>query len=165
MTKNNIVNIERTKPGLGTTRRLIVLIRDCVDVACACLGIEFPVEINIRLTDDEDIHKINLEQRGVDRPTDVLSFPTLDWVDGVGEEPDDSDVDFDTGAVFIGDMVLSLERCRAQAEEYGHSFRRECAYLTVHSVLHMFGYDHLDEGKRKRMMRELEEYILQYIEV
>ena len=165
MTKNNIVNIERTKPGLVTTRRLIVLIRDCVDVACAVLGIEFPVEINIRLTDDEDIHKINLEQRNVDRPTDVLSFPTLDWEDGVGEMPDDCDIDFDTGAVFIGDMVLSLERCRAQAEEYGHSFRRECAYLTVHSVLHMFGYDHLDEGKRKRRMRELEEYILQYIEV
>lgn len=103
-------------------------------------------------------HQANLETRGVDRPTDVLSFPMFEL--SPGEKPRAEWADPDTGKVFLGDMVISLERANEQAEEYGHSLERELCYLTVHSVLHLLGYDHLDEGPMKRQMREREEKIL-----
>ena len=109
-------------------------------------------------TDDGGIHAINLEQRGVDAPTDVLSFPMFDLQPG--EHPGAEDADPGTGLVPLGDMVISLEHVAAQAKEYGHSNRRELAYLVVHSVLHLLGYDHLDEGPQKARMRAREEAIL-----
>lgn len=92
------------------------------------------------------------KREGVDRPTDVLSFPMFEL--SPGEKPRAEWADPDTGKVFLGDMVISLERANEQAEEYGHSLERELCYLTVHSVLHLLGYDHLDEGPMKRQMRE-----------
>ena len=121
-------------------------------------GMEEPCEISVLFTDDAGIHEINLEQRGVDRPTDVLSFPMFDLQPG--EKPTEEDADPDTELVPLGDMVISLERAREQAEEYGHSVRREVAYLAVHSVLHLLGYDHMDDGPMKAQMREREEAIL-----
>ena len=122
-------------------------------------GVTVPCEVDVLLTDDAGIHQINLEQREVDRPTDVLSFPMFEFTPG--EPPtDDADADPETGLVPLGDMVISLERARAQGEEYGHGTEREVAYLAVHSVLHLLGYDHMDEGPQKRQMREREEAIL-----
>ena len=122
-------------------------------------GVTVPCEVDVLLTDDAGIHQINLEQREVDRPTDVLSFPMFEFAPG--EPPvDDADADPETGLTPLGDMVISLERVKAQAKEYGHSNRRELAYLTVHSVLHLLGYDHLDEGPQKAQMRAREEAIL-----
>ena len=109
-------------------------------------------------TDDEGIHQINLEQREVDRPTDVLSFPMFDLQPG--EHPTQEDADPGDNLVPLGDMVISLERAKAQGEEYGHGTRREVAYLAVHSVLHLLGYDHMDEGPMKKQMRQREEEIL-----
>ena len=110
-------------------------------------------------TDDEGIHQINLEQREIDRPTDVLSFPMFNYVPG--QPPvDDSDADPATDLTPLGDMVISLERAKAQAEEYGHPVERELSYLAVHSVLHLLGYDHMDEGPQKAQMRAREEAIL-----
>ena len=106
-----------------------------------------PCEISVTLTDDAGIHAINRDTRGVDRPTDVLSFPI--------DEPD-----LDTGCRFLGDMVLSLERTEAQSLEYGGGYAHECQYLTVHSVLHLLGYDHLDEGEEKARMRAREKAIM-----
>ena len=117
-----------------------------------------PCEVDVLFTDDEGIHQINLEQREVDRPTDVLSFPMFDL--RPGENPTEEDADPGTGLVPLGDMVLSLERAKAQGEEFGHGTRREVAYLAVHSVLHLLGYDHMDEGPMKAQMREREEAIL-----
>ena len=117
-----------------------------------------PCEVNVLFTDDEGIHQINLDMRGVDRPTDVLSFPMFDLEPG--EHPDEGDADPATGLVPLGDMCISLERAEAQAEEFGHSVQRELCYLTVHSVLHLLGYDHLDEGPMKTQMRAREEEIL-----
>ena len=94
----------------------------------------------------------------LDRPTDVLSFPALSLLPG--ELPEAEDADPATGLVPLGDMVISMEHVAAQAKEYGHSGRRELAYLVVHSVLHLLGYDHLDEGPMKAQMREREESIL-----
>ena len=123
--------------------------------------VDVPCEVNVLFTDDEGIHQINLDMRGVDRPTDVLSFPMFDLTPG--EHPSEEDADPATGLVPLGDMCISLERTRAQAEEFGHSVERELCYLTVHSVLHLLGYDHLDEGPMKAQMRAREETILEHL--
>ena len=120
--------------------------------------VDMPCEVNVLVTDDEGIHQINLDMRNVDSPTDVLSFPMFDLAPG--EKPGQEDADPATGLVPLGDMVLSLERTQAQAEEFGHSVEREVSYLAVHSVLHLLGYDHMDEGEMKAQMRGREEAIL-----
>ncbi|MFR1753950.1 MAG: rRNA maturation RNase YbeY [Oscillospiraceae bacterium] len=117
------------------------------------------------LTNDDGIHAINLASRQVDRPTDVLSFPMFrltpehlprDWSDYLDPE---------TGLCPLGDMAISLERARAQAVEFGHSVRREVGYLTIHSMLHLLGYDHLDEGPQKTQMRAHEEAVIRAIDL
>ena len=134
------------------------LLRQVIPAALAAEGVEVPCEVDVLFSDDEGIHQINLEQRGGDRPTDVLSFPMFDLQPG--EHPDEADADPGTGLVPLGDMVISLERAKAQGAEYGHGPERETAYLAVHSVLHLLGYDHLDEGPQKAQMRAREEAIL-----
>ena len=121
--------------------------------------VDVPCIVAVCVTDDAGIRQTNLEMRGVDRPTDVLSFPMFELEPG--EKPQPGWADPDTGKVPLGDMMLSLERARAQAEEFGHSPEREVCYLAVHSVLHLLGYDHLDEGPMKARMREREEAILE----
>ena len=123
-------------------------------------GVELPCEISVLLTDDEGIHQINLDMRGVDRPTDVLSFPMFELEPGIPPEGEDY-LDPESELCPLGDMCISLERAEAQASEFGHSVEREICYLTVHSVLHLLGYDHLDEGPMKAQMREREEAILE----
>lgn len=134
------------------------LLRRVISSALAAEGVDLPCEINVLLTDDEGIHQVNREMRQVDRPTDVLSFPMFDLKPG--EKPEAGDEDPESGLVPLGDMCISLERAAAQAGEFGHSVERELSYLTVHSVLHLLGYDHLDEGPMKAQMREREEAIL-----
>ena len=134
------------------------LLEQVIPTVLAAEGVEVSCEVNVLFTDDEGIHAINLEQREVDRPTDVLSFPMFELEPG--EKPGEEDADPATGLVPLGDMVISLERAREQAGEFGHSVEREIAYLAVHSVLHLLGYDHMDEGPMKARMREREEAIL-----
>lgn len=129
-----------------------------ITAALSAEGVDVPCEINVLVTDDEGIHAINLDMRGVDRPTDVLSFPMFELTPG--EHPGAQDADPATDLVPLGDMVLSLERARAQAQEFGHSVQREICYLAVHSTLHLLGYDHMDEGEMKAQMRAREEEIL-----
>lgn len=107
-------------------------------------------EVSVTFTDNEGIHALNREYRNVDRPTDVLSFPLFD-----GE-----DYDTDGDAVLLGDIVISLERAQTQAEEYGHSFEREVAFLTVHSMLHLLGYDHETSPEDERDMFARQDEIL-----
>ena len=157
-------------PGGGPAHRIILeaevevpegtqaLLEEVITAALAAEGVSLPCEINVLLTDDGGIHQVNLDMRGVDRPTDVLSFPMFDL--RPGERPQPGDEDPETGLVPLGDMCISLERAAAQAAEFGHSVKRELAYLTVHSALHLLGYDHLDEGPMKRQMRLHEEFIL-----
>ena len=134
------------------------LLRQVIPAALEAQGVDVPWEVDVLFTDDEGIHQINLEQRDVDRPTDVLSFPMFDL--RPGELPTAEDADPGTGLVPLGDMVLSLERAKAQGKEFGHGTRREVAYLAVHSALHLLGYDHMDEGPMKARMRAREEAIL-----
>lgn len=134
------------------------LLEEIIPKVLAAEGIALPCEVNILLTDDQGIHAINLEQRQVDKPTDVLSFPMFALTEG--EKPNPAEADPETGLFPLGDMVLNLEQAALQAQEYGHSLRRETAYLTVHSMLHLLGYDHMDEGPMKAQMRQREEAIL-----
>lgn len=134
------------------------LIRRTIRTALAAEGLTAPCEVDVLLTDDDGIHEINRELRQVDRPTDVLSFPEFELTPG--QLPDPEDADPGTGLIPLGDMVLSMERVAAQAREYGHSKRRELSYLVTHSVLHLLGYDHLDEGPMKAQMRAREEAIM-----
>ena len=133
-------------------------IRRAVLAALEGEGVDVPCIVEVCITDDEGIHQTNREMRGVDRPTDVLSFPMFELEPG--EKPDPDWADPDTNKVYLGEMMISLERANAQAEEYGHSPEREVCYLAVHSVLHLLGYDHVDEGPMKAQMREHEEAIL-----
>ncbi len=115
------------------------LLRRVIPAALEAEGVSFPCEVDVLFTDDEGIHAINLEQRGVDRPTDVLSFPMFQLTPGAPPTLDDVEADPGTGLVPLGDMVLSLERAEAQGAEYGHGAEREAAYLAVHSVLRPAG--------------------------
>ena len=134
------------------------LLSNVITATLSAEQVETPCEVNVLVTDDAAIHQINLEMRDVDKPTDVLSFPMFDLTPG--EHPGEEDADPATGLVPLGDMAISLERAREQAEQFGHSVEREVCYLTVHSVLHLLGYDHLDEGPMKEQMRGREEDIL-----
>ncbi len=156
MAKRHYIPVTADVPGINDG--LKALIRRAVRTALAAEGVDFACEIDVSVTNDRNIHQINLDMREVDRPTDVLSFPAFDLT--LGELPGGEDADPATGLVPLGDMVISMERVQAQAKEYGHSNRRELAYLVVHSVLHLLGYDHLDEGPEKARMREREEAIM-----
>ena len=135
------------------------IIKKCINATLDAERISVPCEINVLITDDAGIQIVNRETRELDKPTDVLSFPMFqlepgnpptDWADY--QDPD-------TGLVPLGDMCISLERAVAQAQEFGHSTRREVGYLTIHSMLHLLGYDHLDEAEMKKQMRSREEAI------
>lgn len=154
--KRHYMPITADVPGISDDRR--AFIRKVIRTALAAEGVDFPCEVDVLITSDEGIHAINRDMRQVDRPTDVLSFPEFDL--RPGELPGAEDADPGTGLVPLGDMVISWEHVTAQAKEYGHSNRRELAYLVVHSVLHLLGYDHLDEGEEKARMRAREEAIL-----
>lgn len=134
------------------------LIRRAIRSTLAAEKIKVPCYISVLLTDDAGIHAINREFRDVDRPTDVLSFPQNECVPGAFD-PAEMEHDPETGCVLLGDMVLSLERAAEQGEAFGHGTEREIGYLTVHSMLHLLGYDHMDEGPMKRQMRAREEVI------
>ena len=135
------------------------IITKCIETTLAAEGITAPCEINVLVTNDRGIHAINKASRDIDRPTDVLSFPMFELEAGNPPADWEGYLDPETGMCPLGDMCISLERANAQAKEFGHSSRREVGYLTIHSMLHLLGYDHLDEGEQKKQMRAREEAI------
>ena len=145
------VNIENKQKTIKVPTGVRMLIRRCCHAVLELEQFEGSAEVDVSLVDNEQIHAINREQRNIDAPTDVLSFPLGE--DGVYDQNPA------TGAYMLGDIVISLERAQAQAKEFGHSVRREIGYLTIHSMLHLLGYDHLDEGEQKAHMRQREEAI------
>ena len=135
------------------------IIKKCINATLEAEGVTAGCEINVLVTNDRGIHAINLASRQIDRPTDVLSFPMFQLEPGNPPADWEAYEDFETGLVPLGDMCISLERAQAQAKEFGHSAKREVGYLTIHSMLHLLGYDHLDEGPMKAQMRGREEAI------
>ncbi len=148
-----------------TLQRISVasIIRKCIRATFREEGIEAPLEINVLVTDDENIRIINANSRNIDKATDVLSFPMFDLTAGNPPQDWTDYLDPDTGLCPLGDMAISLERAKEQAVSFGHSLKREVGYLTIHSMLHLLGYDHLDEGPQKAQMRAREEYIAKTI--
>ena len=145
----------------GGLKRLPIAanIKTCINAVLKQEGVPVKCEINVLVTDDKGIQTINRTARSIDKPTDVLSFPMFELAPGELPEDWTPFQDPDTGLVPLGDMCISLERAVAQAQEFGHTTRREVGYLTIHSMLHLLGYDHLDEGPQKRQMRAREEAI------
>ena len=152
------IAVSREVKNLGH-RNAASLIRKAAERALAAENVQVPCLISVMLTDEEGIHRVNREFRGVDRETDVLSFPLNELTPGAFD-PETCERDWETGAVMLGDMMISIPACEKQGEEFGHGFEREIQYLTVHSVLHLLGYDHVDEGEQKRQMRAREKVIM-----
>lgn len=152
------IYISREVKGLGHNNSA-ACIKKAVNMALDAEGVDVPCIVSVMLTDDEGIHAVNREFRGVDSATDVLSFPMNELTPGAFDAAM-CERDMDTGAVLLGDMMISVPRCKAQGEEFGHGYEREIMYLTVHSVLHLLGYDHVDEGEMKRAMRAREKAIM-----
>lgn len=150
--------LSREKSGLGH-HEAAALVKKAICAALDAEGVSEGCVVSVLLTDDEGIRRVNREFREVDSATDVLSFPFNELSPGAFDA-EDCERDPESGRLLLGDMVISLERCAAQGEEFGHGFAREIRYLTVHSVLHLLGYDHMDEGAMKKQMRAREKEIM-----
>ncbi len=159
--KINISFDHRTLMNVQVTQ----IIRKCIQTTLSVEKVPVSCEINVLITDDKGIHAINNAMRNVDRPTDVLSFPMFQLTPGEFPKDWSAYLDPETGLCPLGDMAISLERAKAQAGEFGHSVRREVGYLTIHSMLHLLGYDHLDEGPQKALMRAHEEAVISVIDL
>ena len=148
------IYFENEQEKLPVTYKLKMLVREAVEATLDLENYQNTAEVSITFTDNESIHKLNAKYRGVDRPTDVLSFPLFDY-EGTSEEPP-----VDEMMNMLGDIVISLERAAEQAEEFGHSFEREVAFLTAHSMLHLLGYDHELGEEEDREMREKQNAVM-----
>ena len=139
------------------------IIKKAIDTTLSAEGVTAACEINVLVTDDKGIRAINSASRDIDKATDVLSFPMFQLTAGQPPQEWSEFLDPETGLCPLGDMAISIERASAQANAFGHSLRRELGYLTIHSMLHLLGYDHLDEGIQKQQMRSREEAIAETI--
>ena len=140
----------------NVTSELRCLVKAAIYAALAYEDFKCSAEISVTFTDNDGIREINREHRDIDSATDVLSFPMI------GDDGN-YDIDMGTEAVLLGDIVISLERAREQAAEFGHSYTREVAFLTVHSVLHLLGYDHVTSEEDDKNMRQKQNAILEYM--
>lgn len=152
------ISIRNEQKKIEVTKELRALIKNVLKKGISYMEFDDNVEISIMLVDNEEIHQLNKLHRDIDRPTDVLSFPMFEYDEN--GEIDILECDFgENGEILLGDIVISLERAREQAEEYGHSFDREVGFLTAHSLLHLLGYDHMEKDEEKEMF-SLQEEIL-----
>lgn len=152
MTDKIKVIIQNSQKAVKIPTGVRMLVRRCCHAVLVQENFEGSAEISVTFVDDAGIQELNAKHRNLDKPTDVLSFPLGE--NGV------YDINPDTGAKMLGDIVISMERAVAQAEEYGHPLQREVAFLTVHSMLHLLGYDHVNGGLEAVHMREKEEAVL-----
>ena len=151
--------IENEQNKIEFTDKLQELMQLVCDEALRYEECDFDAQISITLTDNDEIQVINSEHRGIDKPTDVLSFPMLEF-DEDGQIIDNEFENDENGAIMLGDIVISLERAKEQSEEYGHSLDREIAFLCAHSMLHLLGYDHVNSEEEEKIMFTKQEEIL-----
>lgn len=159
-----MIFIDNRQSKIQVTQELETTIKDVIEYTLKEEKLFIDNEVSVIFIDNKEIKEINLEQRRINEVTDVLSFPMLHYPDNKVFKEVYLNYEFDQSDLFesrliIGDVALSLERAKEQSAEFGHSFIRECAYLTVHSILHLLGYDHMEEGQKK-VMRKREEEIL-----
>lgn len=133
------------------------------EAALEAEGCPYEVQVNLVLTDDSGIREMNRDARGIDKATDVLSFPNVDFERaGDFDIQEDKEADYfdpDTGELILGDIMISVDKIREQAQSYGHSQRREFSFLIAHSMLHLCGYDHMEEEEAEEMERRQEEIL------
>lgn len=156
MKRKLMIYFENDQERMTVSYKLKRLVRLSVEATLAYEEIERDLEVSVTFTDDEGIRKLNRNYRKIDKPTDVLSFPLFDFDgegDAMSEELDD----------MLGDIVISLERAAAQADEFGHSFEREVAFLTVHSMLHLLGYDHETSEEDELDMRQRQTAVMEML--
>ena len=156
MKDNLMIYFTDSRDGEPISYAMKILIRRAVLATLAYEGFANATQVSVTFTDNEGIRVLNRTYRDIDRETDVLSFPLIDFEGG--EEPPT-----DEAEVMLGDIVLSLEKCAAQAEEFGHSFERECAFLTVHSTLHLLGYDHVNGEEEEQDMRQRQTAVMEML--
>ena len=150
-----------------TEREFPFSIEDTVRIVCEAVLEEencpYEAQVSVVLTDNEGIRELNRQARGIDRETDVLSFPNVDFAsEGVFDIDEDSEADYfdpETGELVLGDIMISVDKVYEQAGNYGHGVRREFAFLITHSMLHLCGYDHMEEDERLRMEKKQEEIL------
>ncbi|MGN0145396.1 MAG: rRNA maturation RNase YbeY [Clostridium sp.] len=164
-----MIYIDNRQEKIEVTSRLEEELKKVIEFALREEEVEIPCEVSLLFVDNEEIREINNETRNIDRETDVLSFPMLEYENKkVFKEMykgyEFSQSDFDGEELVLGDIVLSLEKALEQSKEFNHSFERESAYLVVHSVLHLLGYDHMEEDDKK-IMRNREEDILEKLNI
>lgn len=143
------------------------LAKKVIEAALDYVECPYEAEVNLLLTMNQEIHEMNQNFRQIDRPTDVLSFPMVDYEEaGEFDFLEEADEYFhpESGELMLGDIVISKEKVIAQAEEYGHSVEREYAFLIAHSMLHLFGYDHMEEEERI-VMEEKQKAILEQLQI
>ena len=151
------IYFENAQEELPLTYKLKMLVREAIEATLDLENYQNTAEVSVTFTDNKGIHELNAKYRGVDRPTDVLSFPLFDY-EGTSEEPP-----VDEMMNMLGDIVISLEKAQEQAEQFGHSFEREVAFLTAHSMLHLLGYDHELGEDEDREMREKQNIVMDMI--
>lgn len=164
-----MIYIDNRQDKIEVSEELTKQLEDTIMTALKEEEVNVACEVSLVFVDNEEIREINNENRGIDRETDVLSFPILDYPKDKVYKEVYKDAKFDETYLdgedlVIGDIVLSLEKALEQSKEYNHSFEREACYLVVHSVLHLLGYDHMEDEEKKRM-REREEYILNKLNI
>lgn len=164
-----MIYVDNRQEKVEISEEFVSKLTEVIDFALKEEEVNIKCEISLLFVDNEEISGINKETRGIDRETDVLSFPMLDYEDKkvfkqIYKDYKFSPVDFDGEELVLGDIVLSLEKALEQSEEFNHSYEREAAYLVVHSVLHLLGYDHMEDDE-KSVMRSREEEILNKLNI
>lgn len=162
--ESNMIFMDNRQNKIEVTKELKAVIKNVIEYTMSEEKLLVDNEVSVIFINNEEIREINLKHRGIDEVTDVLSFPMLHYPENKVFKEVYTDYKFDQndlydGKLVVGDVALSLEKAKEQSEEFGHSFTRECAYLTVHSILHLLGYDHIEEAQ-KNIMRKREEEIL-----
>ena len=154
------ISIVAAREDLEISKKVQDLMVNVISAAIEREGHTFSCDVYIMITDDDGITQLNEEHRGKASPTDVLSFPMQELVPGTPFTPSPLELDPDTGAIMLGDMVISLDRAKAQAKEYNHSLTRELCFLCAHSILHLLGYDHEKSEEDEKIHFALQEEIL-----
>lgn len=154
------VLVENIQNKIAVNDNINGLLHRVAELSLKLENFTIPVEISFLLVDDAAIREINREHRNIDKPTDVLSFPMVDMVEGKMMS-DSGDFDMDENVLILGDIVISLETAAAQAAEYGHAFEREVAFLATHGMFHLLGYDHEEKEQEELMMSKQEEVLSQ----
>lgn len=150
------VFIDNRQDGVVVDETMEILVSQVVDKVLQYEGCTEDYEISISFVGNEEIRSLNLEYRGIDKATDVLSFPMLEFTEDELEEDDDPEAEYIDEEIALGDIVISMEKVLEQSEEYGHSFNRELSFLLVHGMLHLLGYDHEEDASEGEMFEKQE---------